>query len=128
MRIFEIDQQYGKTPHGYYHASYFGRPAYYDLLPGYKKFQDHYRNKIGSWEDIIHYMRFIIRDYRKPDELTGTEIANVLCKEGGTNPDEELIKFISQQKLDSNDFSSWDDVFSAMMMHHQKEFYRQLGR
>lgn len=118
-----------KTPQGYYHKGYYGRDPYFDELPGYRGFQGYNRNPIGSWEDILHFMDFIIKDYRIPEGLTGDEIASVLSKEGKTNPIKEL-KVFAQTADDPHDemFKSWNSVFKEFNEHHKKRFASEVTK
>ena len=83
-------------------------------LPKWHKFSSYHRNKEGSYEDILHYMHFTLKDYATISlDLTGDEIADTVCSLHGTDPNEELKKANEQYRKNKEPLS-WSEIYTLL--------------
>ena len=114
-----------KVAGGWQHSGfgYRGQSPIYPL-PRWNTFIQHHRNPRGSFEDITHYMIFLIQEYQTANiPITGQEIANAICKEEGTNPKEELKKLQIKYKTSKN----WNQVLEKFREIEQERRQTSLG-
>lgn len=125
------EEEIDRVPGGWKHyKKAFGRPSTVEPLPLWSKFQGRYRNKKGSWEDIVHYMTFLQKDYRTAgiDDLTGDEIANHICSDANADPKKSLADFnADRDKKGLDNFDSWTDLYDAIRDFEKSRMYGQLA-
>jgi len=117
-----------KTNKGWQHSGfgYKNNPVY--PLPRWSVFNSGSRNKEGSWEDILHYFRFLDDNYATAMlDITGDEIATVLCLQGHTDKKQELEKMKIELKLKNSNFQTWSEVFNKFKENSKKERATRLG-
>lgn len=89
-------------------------------LPRWSSFEKCYRNKHGTAADIVHYMQFFINNYQTlyNCDITGNEIADILCNMYNTSIDDELVEV---NKVFRSHFPNWTVIFDALKAVHEKE-------
>jgi len=133
MRYSELTENFQKIDGGWLHTGTGHKrdpesgeyPIY--PLPRWTTFTSHARNREGTWEDIFHYMRFAVGNHQTlyDDDLTGSEIANVLTGLYNTNKDAEMAKFNADMKTDVPD---WQTLFVRIKRNRADELMQALMR
>lgn len=99
-----------------------------ESLPRWSTFNKYQRHAHGSFNDIYHYMWFLLNHYRTAElDITGDEIASSLCNLYSTSPSEELEALMQYAKLPPNKFKNWTEVYAKMKDQTLKQQRTELG-
>ena len=123
-----LEEEIEKVAGGYKHSGlgYRGQSPVYPL-PRWNTFSGYNRNPHGSMLDILHYLNFLLDNYKTADiDISGDEIANTMCKMHGTNPRQELKQFNNEFGT-KRKFSNWSELKDALKKIKRAEYVRQLS-
>jgi GNAT superfamily N-acetyltransferase len=92
-------------------------------LPLWSLFDRIYRPKPGSGDDILHYMDFLVNDYRGDFlPITGSEIANTISTMYGTDANKGLDEINAEHDTDW----TWDELLILFKIERQKRLRRSV--
>lgn len=124
-------EQFERTDEGFFHKGYFGRIDYFVPLPMLLKFERMYNpNDEGSWQEVISYMYFCIREVSPlsldhKQIVLGEEIAKYFCEEANTNLTEEFEKLKLYYKIDN---VTWNSIFDTLIKNELSKYVKDLTR
>ena len=90
------------------------------ILPRWNAFEHSRRHTHGTAADIYCYMQFIQALYL--DDLSGDDIAIVMCNLYDTNPADELTKLNAGI---SPEFTNWSELYKLLQDHYHDQHRQQ---
>ena len=117
--FIKVDDGWKHTGSGYKADPISGRAPVY-ILPRWNAFEHSRRHTHGTAADIYCYMQFIQALYL--EDLSGDDIAIVMCNLYNTNPDDELTKLNAGI---SPEFANWSELYKLLQDHYHDQHRQQ---